>query len=119
MKFFLSLFCLLCLFCGVFRYWNPALTSQGKNALSEKNTGDKVRSASETAPMPTADANRDEKGCGCCKSAREKVRQKRKALELWAREMIDTHGYAEGMKRVTEKSATLAKRIQGYRKGER
>lgn len=31
---------------------------------------------------------------------------------MWAREMINTHGYEEGIKRGTAKSPTLAKRMQ-------
>ena len=31
---------------------------------------------------------------------------------MWAREVIHTHGYEAGLKRVTAKSPTLAKRIQ-------
>ena len=56
------------------------------------------------------------KDCDCCiekrKRARAFVKQKRKALEVWAREMIATHGYEEGMKRVKNKSAVLAERIR-------
>ena len=54
----------------------------------------------------------EKKGCGCCSSTLEQIRQKRAALEMWAREMIHTHGYEAGLKRVTAKSPTLAKRIQ-------
>lgn len=60
-------------------------------------------------PRPTTPPK---KRCACCLSELEKVKQKRKELEMWAREMIATHGYEEGMKRVTAKSPTLAKRVQ-------
>lgn len=63
------------------------------------------------------------KGCACCpsnfKSELEKVRQRRKALEVWAREMINTHGYEKGMRRVAAKSSILATRIQHLLKKEK
>lgn len=52
------------------------------------------------------------KKCSCCRDSLEKVKRKRKELEMWARDMIDTYGYEAGMKRVTAKSPVLAKRIQ-------
>ncbi len=53
-----------------------------------------------------------EKECACCQSTLEKIKRKRQALEMWARERINMYGYEEGMKRISEKSATLAKRMQ-------
>ena len=40
------------------------------------------------------------------------MKQKRQALEIWARETIANYGYEEGMKRVMAKSPVLAERIQ-------
>lgn len=65
-----------------------------------------------STPTKNASTTSEKKKCGCCRSTLEKIRQKRKELEIWAREMISTHGYEAGMKRVTAKSPTLAKRIQ-------
>lgn len=71
-------------------------------------------SVAETTHAQTAETPaQQKKGCGCCRSTLENIKQKRKELEMWAREMIDTHGYEDGMKRITEKSPTLAKRVQG------
>lgn len=56
------------------------------------------------------------KKCACCRETslrlREVVKQKRQALEIWARETIANYGYEEGMKRVMAKSPVLAERIQ-------
>lgn len=60
-------------------------------------------------PTPTAEVK---KGCACCRDEMARVKATRKALEMWAREMIATHGYDQGMKRVTAKSPGLAKRVQ-------
>lgn len=89
----------------------------------EKNTRSTPATVSETIPVQPTEAalptTPPQKGCACCLSELEKVRQKRKALEMWAREMIDTHGYEEGMKRVTAKSSTLAKRIKDLHEKEK
>ena len=113
MKSFLYSVCIVCMVAGVTFYWHQGLTAQGKRVPSEMSHVDKDTAATKKEHVPSVEASPpDENGCGCCKTAREKVRQKRKELEMWAREMIDTHGYDEGMKRVTAKSPTLAKRIQ-------
>lgn len=96
---------------GVSLYLNRSDSATPKKeqvALEKKN---------DTLESPTTPTKNDatiskEKGCGCCRSTLAKIKAKRKALEMWAREMIATHGYDEGMKRVTAKSPTLAKRIQ-------
>ncbi len=74
-----------------------------------------VSVSAKPTPLKSVEAattTSEKKGCACCLSTLAKIKARRKALEMWAREMIETHGYEEGMKRVTEKSQTLAKRIQ-------
>ena len=54
--------------------------------------------------------------CACCNKqlsvAQEKAKQRQQAREAWAREMIATRGYEEGIKQITAKSPWLAKQIQ-------
>jgi len=61
----------------------------------------------------TTPTTKVKKGCTCCRDALAEVKAKRKELEMWAREMINTHGYDEGMNRVNAHSPTLAKRVRG------
>lgn len=74
-----------------------------------------------TSDVPTSTKNVTDKkaeDCSCCSSIEKRKRliastkQKRKALELWARKMIAIHGYEEGIKHVNAKSSVLAKRIE-------
>lgn len=115
MKSFFYSICIVIAVTGIAFYWVQGQTSDPKTLPAEQHhvQEDPVAiesgQSTETSPLKVAE---DKKGCGCCRSALEKVRQQRKALEMWAREMIDTHGYEEGMKRVTAKSETLAKRVQ-------
>ncbi|MDE0424106.1 MAG: hypothetical protein OXN25_04470 [Candidatus Poribacteria bacterium] len=85
---------------------------QDKENIQQEHTGP-IRSRpqvpQEVTQKPTT---LRKKACSCCGDALEKVKQKRKELEMWARGMIDTHGYEEGMKRVNAKSPTLAERVQ-------
>ena len=81
--------------------------------------GEQVRDVQiTTEPSPSAQKipYTTEKDCACCakkiEHAREYVKQKRQALEEWARKTIDTHGREEGLKLITAKSPALAKRIQ-------
>lgn len=81
-----------------------------KNASSAPATQITHDTPAKATPPRTRTASN---ACGCCQDTLAKIRQQRKELEMWAREMIDTHGYEEGIKRVSAKSSTLAKRIQG------
>jgi len=95
---------------------------EANSASSKPNTltkGNQVQNAQfTTEPSPSAQESpyTTEKNCACCakkvKHAREYVKQKRQALEEWARKIIDIHGHEEGMKLITAKSPVLAKRIQ-------
>ena len=86
--------------------------SKNKENVQQEHTVP-IRSRPQTTQEATQKTTTlRKKECSCCRDSLEKVRQKRKELEMWARDMIDTHGYEEGMKRVTAKSLVLAKRIQ-------
>ncbi len=58
------------------------------------------------------------KDCDCCREksavALELVRQKLKENEKWAREIIATHSYKEGMRQITDKSPVLANRMHQH-----
>ncbi|MYC76694.1 hypothetical protein F4X10_13095 [Candidatus Poribacteria bacterium] len=119
MKNIVSFFSLITVGVGLafYLYHSPCLSQKNlpttlrlvpKNGTETALTEPQRPQMSEVA-APTTGAK---KGCACCRSAREKVKQRRGALEMWARKMIDTHGYEEGMKRVRAKSPILARRIQ-------
>ncbi len=69
-----------------------------------------VESQAETPP--TTPRIKVKKDCTCCRDALVEVKAKPKEMEMWAREMINTHGYDEGMNRVNIHSPTLARRVQ-------
>lgn len=85
--------------------------------MIKKNAAEETEKAENALPTPAV--LQAKKDCQCCVSTLEKVRQKRESLEMWAREMINTYGYEDGMKRITAKSKTLAKRIQGILEAEK
>ena len=115
MKPFFYSVCTIIAVTGITFYWVQEQASDPKTLSAERHPAQKapaaigIESGESTETSPLAG---EKKGCGCCRSALEKVKQKRKELEMWAREMINTHGYEEGIKRVTAKSPTLAKRVQ-------
>ena len=73
-------------------------------------TGVHVQGHAETSTPPITKAK---KGCACCRDTLTEIKAIRKVMEKWAIEMIDTHGYEEGIKRVTAHSPILAKRVRG------
>lgn len=106
---------------GLVFYHVQSQTSKSKAAESSiQNTQTNVKNVSVITPVSkTASATvrnslrtSKKSGCSCCNKSLKNVKFARKALEVWAREMINTHGYEEGMKRVTAKSPVLAKRVQ-------
>lgn len=114
MKSFFYSVCIVSAITGIAFYWVQGQASDPKTLPAERHHVQKYPAATEIESVQSTKASslqEGKKGCGCCRSALEKVRQKRKELEMWAREMINTHGYEEGMKRVTVKSPTLAKRV--------
>ena len=105
---------------GFYLYQSDSATSKlAHDPIYHKS--DSVKIPTETARKNTKATTSKKKECACCRSTLEleKVRQKRKELELWAREMINTHGYEEGMRWVAAKSPTLATRIQHLLKKEK
>ena len=126
MKYIFSIFCMVGFIAGVAFYINQKHTAPSKVVQSDLTHGinsieeesDKEPEASETRQVQVSEASTstpslaNQKRCGCCTDALEKIRQRRKELEMWAREMVNVHGYEEGMKRVTAKSPTLANRVQ-------
>lgn len=122
MKRIFTIFCLASVVAGLTFYWVQSRPSKLKAAdtfatdnktvvtqVSEIKPASQTSSPSTAAPKPTTTSK---KGCGCCRDSLAKVKQRRKALEMWAREMIATLGYEEGMKRVNAKSPTLARRVK-------
>ncbi len=109
MKSILYIVCIVSVVTGITFYWVQGQTSTlpaDRRHVQKDPAATRIEHVQSTKNSPL-----EEKGCGCCKTSLERVRQKRKALEMWAREIIDTHGYEEGMKRITAKSTTLAKRM--------
>ena len=122
MKSILYIVCIVCVAIGIAFYWVQGNdTSKPQKSAAEiiyDTQTDRSGHAKEPHQAPVfvsaghTVTTSAEKDCECCRSALERVRQRRKELELWAREMIAIHGYEVGMKRVTEKSSTLAKRLK-------
>ena len=112
--------CVLTVLAGISFYQRTGHVSKDAEVSPPRGEKTAIRTAAaEASVAETTHAQMVEtpaetkKGCGCCRDTLAKIRTKRKELEMWAREMIDTHGYEDGMKRVTAKSHTLAKRVQG------
>ena len=93
--------------------------------ITAESTQDRESISTVTQDAVTVHSNTDnftrataapEKKCTCCSETslriKEIVKQKRKELELWARDTIANYGYEDGMKRITAKSPALAQRIQ-------
>lgn len=126
MKHIFFIFSIVSLTAGLGFYIHQNHTAASNVMRSDLNQGvdraeaerAKERSATETRQAGVSEVSADtlltaeKEPCGCCTDALEKIRQRRKELEMWAREMVNVHGYEEGMKRVTAKSPTLAKRVQ-------
>ena len=122
MKYIFYIFCMVGFIAGVAFYIYPKQTAPSNVVESDLNPGiksiEEKPEDSETRQVQVSKASTsttplaNQKRCGCCTDALEKIRQRRKELEMWAREMVDVHGYEEGMKRVTAKSPTLANRVQ-------
>ena len=118
MKSFFYSVCIISVLAGITFYWIQGHASDPETLPAERHHVQKDPAATRIESVQSTEnallkEKEEEKDCGCCKKTLEKIRQKRKELEMWAREMISTHGYEEGMKRVTSKSPTLAKRVQG------
>ena len=118
MKLLFSISCLFTVTIGLSFYLYPrmpAISEATQETLRpiEKNASRPL--ATETTQVQPAEklsTTDEKKDCACCLSTLAKIKERRKALEMWAREMIAIHGYEEGMKRVNAKSPTLAKRVQ-------
>ena len=112
MKRFFSVFilviCMVGIGFGLNRNHSDSATSK-KGLAARHNLKQNIKTPTTRTVKESTTSKK--KKCACCRSTLETIKQKRKALELWAREMIETHGYEEGIKRVTAKSPTLAKRV--------
>ena len=68
------------------------------------------------ASVKKTTAKKAKKDCHCCKEksaeALALVRQQLKDNEKWAQDIIETHGYEEGMRQITDRSSVLANRMQ-------
>lgn len=119
MKQVFYVFCVLAVIAGLGFYHGTGHVSKNAQISSPREVKTAIRTAAtevsltETTHAQTAETRTQKKRCACCRTTLENIKQKRKELEMWAREMIDTHGNEDGMRRVTAKSPTLAKRVQG------
>ena len=103
------------IFCAVFYLMlNRLLLSDASRAMPGSDAS--FKNLNGHPPVGHNAAIRSKKKCTCCGETRLQIRdfaQKRRVeIEAWARETIRTHGYEEGMKRVTARSPILAKRLQ-------
>ena len=103
----------------------PRFITAESTSIRSESTQDPKSISTVTQDATAAHRNTDdftrptaapEKKCTCCSETslriKEIVKQKRKDLELWARDTIANYGYKDGMKRITAKSPALAQRIQ-------
>lgn len=125
MKKVFYIFCIVSLSAVGFTFYLTAEHNRGLGAnptpskpgiLTKGKKVQEVQIATEPSPSVQKTPSTTEKDCACCakkiKDAREYVKQKRQALEEWARKTIDIHGREEGLKLITAKSPALAKRMQ-------
>ena len=109
MKLFFAIFSLALCTVGISFYLSSSASPTSKmEYTSIENNKDNVKNPN----VPRKNNVITAKECTCCQSTLATIKRKRKELELWARDMINTYGYEDGMRRITEKSPTLAKRIE-------
>ncbi len=97
---------------NVMRSDHPQGVDQAEEERAKERNSTETRQAEVSEVSVGTPITTEKKPCGCCTDGLEIIRQRRKELEMWAREMVKVHGYEEGMKRVTAKSSTLANRVQ-------
>ncbi len=81
--------------------------------LTPQNT---VQHSGKDTAHVTDNTTLKQKNCACCDKkltpAQERAKQRQQARERWGRQLITSHGYEEGIKRITRQDPLFAKQMQ-------
>ena len=81
--------------------------------LTPQNT---VQHSGKDTAHVTDNTTLKKKNCACCDKKltprQERAKQRQQARETWGRQLIASHGYEEGIKRITQQDPLFAKQMQ-------